>query len=91
MSSIYKYALQHGENILAIPSDSVPLSVAGQHNLVMMWVLHYRDPDSTRVYARKFHVVNTGEDFDIYANFIGTALTHDESIVKHVFEQLDVS
>lgn len=89
---VYKYSLQHGENELALPSDSVPLSVAAQGNIVMMWVLHHRDPDSTRVYVRKFHVVNTGEKFDIgYSNFIGTALLAEGSYVKHVFEQLDIS
>lgn len=89
---IYKYVLGYGQNNLALPSDSTPLSVAYQGDILAMWVLHTRNPELARQYVRIFHVVNTGEEFDIgYSNFIGTALKHGGVIVSHVFEQLDVS
>lgn len=92
MSFIYKYALHHGDNGLTLPSDSIPLSVAGQNDVVMMWVLHQRDPNTTRLYLRNFYVANTGEDFNLgYSKFIGTVLLDNGSYVKHVFEQLDIT
>lgn len=91
MMVIYKYELSYGANVLALPSDSSPLSIGDQGGSVVMWVLHLRDPEQVRVYARLFHVINTGESFDIgYSNYIGT-IQKKNGIVQHVFEQLDVS
>lgn len=90
MSKIYKYVLQDGENELAIPSDSQPLSVIEQFDTVMIWILHHRDPDTTRAYIRRFYVINDGDEFNIgYAQFIGTVILYSGTVVKHIFEQLD--
>jgi hypothetical protein len=91
MSIIHNYLLANGENHLALPSDSTPLSVGEFSNKVIIWILHQRDPEQVRVYDRVFHVVNTGEPFHFgYGTFIGTV--HQESgAVRHVFEQLDLT
>lgn len=92
MATVYKYRLQRGRNELNLPSDSVALSIDVQNNEIMMWVLHNRNPEVTQVFPRVFHVVITGEYFDIgYTNFIGTALQYNGGYVSHVFEQLDLT
>lgn len=86
MITIYKYELNLGPNKVMLPYDAKVLSVAGQHNNLVMWV----EVDTERpLWDNWFLVTLTGHaivDNFHPREFIGTVLLDNETFILHVFK-----
>lgn len=86
---IYKLDIGAGGNFM-LPVGAVPLHVHDQDGKLILWFKC--DPHEKLVSPRVFHVIGTGNKFDIEGGelkYIGTV--HVESYVWHVFENVSSS
>ena len=85
---IFKTIIGSGGNFL-LPVSAKPLHVHEQDGRIVLW---FRcDPDDKMVSPRTFHVIGTGNRFELEGgelNYIGTA--HIDGYVWHVFENVNL-
>ena len=84
---VWKYTLGGGKVALQMPQGAKLLHVGWQRNDICIWALV--SPLRDLVY-RNFLVAGTGhpiEDSETL-EFVGTAITPDQSFVFHVFEDM---
>jgi hypothetical protein len=88
-STVWKYELDGVTNTLDIPKGAKPLSVAQQHNALVLWA--QVDPDAPTE-KRTVHVVGTGTPVpDEVGPFIGTAVCDGGAWVFHIFDDAAVT
>lgn len=94
MKTIWKFYLPIGKSIQKMPIPERILEVHGQHNEICMWAM--LDSDDVKL-DYEFYVAATGENLDHLKRhdhthggwmFAGTAHTHGENFVWHVFYRM---
>jgi hypothetical protein len=82
--TVWKFSLDGVTNTIDIPKGAKPLSVAQQHNRLVLWA--QVDPDALTE-ERTFYVVGTGTPIpDEVGPFIGTAVCDGGMFVFHIFD-----
>lgn len=87
MNTIWKYALKHDSQKIAMQKGARILSVHTQDGYPTMWVecLGHFEPD-TPSEERIFYTVGTGGQVPESTKFVGT--THHNGFVWHIYERV---
>lgn len=79
---IYKYALKHARNVVALPLFAKVLCVQEQRGEICLWASVTPDGD---IQERTFDVAVTGGHAPT-GEYVGTVQLHGGDLVLHVFE-----
>lgn len=85
---IYKHILVPNVEIYYFPFGAEILSVAAQHDHVVLYESHDTDlHPNLKLQKRVIKVITTGSNFDLgFKKFLGTVSLDDGMIMLHVFE-----